>query len=128
MAKVEMDPNMKLSEHFRLKEFLFDGCQEVPDPILKNLKRLCAHLEEVRTLLGDTPIIVTSGYQAPQYNRKVGGAKGSYHLQGKAADIVVPGMSPARVQSIMSDWGGGMGLCHTFTHLDIGPHWRWNGP
>ena len=33
------------------------------------------------------PIIVTSGYRSPALNRAVGGASGSQHTKGEAADI-----------------------------------------
>lgn len=37
---------------------------------------------------------VTSGYRSPAHNRRVGGSKASYHVQGKAADIDLGGMNP----------------------------------
>ena len=33
------------------------------------------------------PIIVTSGYRCPALNRAIGGASGSQHTKGEAADI-----------------------------------------
>lgn len=33
------------------------------------------------------PLGINSGYRAPDYNRGVGGARGSYHMRGEAADI-----------------------------------------
>ena len=35
----------------------------------------------------EQPIIISSGYRCPALNKAVGGAKRSYHLQGRAADI-----------------------------------------
>ena len=50
-------------------------------------------LEVLRKEVGDRPIKVTSGYRTEEYNRLVGGARKSQHMQGKAADIMVKGMT-----------------------------------
>lgn len=52
-----------------------------------NLNNLIAKvLNPARKKLG-CPIIVNSGYRSPALNLSVGGAKKSYHLQGRAADL-----------------------------------------
>ena len=50
-------------------------------------------LDILRKKIGK-PVIVNSGYRTPEHNKKVGGAKYSYHMRGMAADIRVNGMSP----------------------------------
>lgn len=40
------------------------------------------------------PVNVTSGYRSSARNAAVGGAKGSYHMTGKATDIDLGGMNP----------------------------------
>ena len=50
-------------------------------------------LQPLRIKLGK-PIIITSGFRCPKLNQLVGGVKNSQHLEGKAVDIVVKGMSP----------------------------------
>lgn len=37
------------------------------------------------------PMIITSGYRSKEYNDKIGGAKNSAHLYGRAVDIQVSG-------------------------------------
>lgn len=88
---------MKLSAHFTLDEMtrsntaIERGIRNVPAlRETANLQRLAGVLEQVRTALGGHPIIVTSGYRAPLLNAAVGGAKGSAHLTGLAADFTVP--------------------------------------
>lgn len=55
---------------------------------IKNLTQLVEKvLDPVREQFG-APIIVTSGYRSPQLNQKVGGAKKSYHMQGRAVDLI----------------------------------------
>jgi hypothetical protein len=47
-------------------------------------------MEEIRTLLGDASIIVTSGYRSPFVNKIVGGSLTSAHLNGRAVDFICP--------------------------------------
>jgi uncharacterized protein YcbK (DUF882 family) len=43
-------------------------------------------LETLRALWGK-PLVITSGYRCRAHNEAVGGASGSEHLRGRAADI-----------------------------------------
>ncbi len=95
----------RLSTHFWLDEFErsqvaarlgIDTRIDPEGPIAANLRRLCAELlQPLRDALG--PVFVTSGYRPPALNRAIGGAERSAHLNGRAADIVVPGQAPADV-------------------------------
>lgn len=52
---------------------------------------LCENvLEPARKHFGK-PIIITSGFRSPKLNRAIGGAKGSQHSKGEAADIELVG-------------------------------------
>jgi len=44
-------------------------------------------MEEVRRLLGERVISISSGYRSPELNRAVGGARTSAHLTGHAVDF-----------------------------------------
>lgn len=86
---------MKLSEHFNLQELTHSDygvrkkLDNTPSEIaLGNLKRLCELLEKVRTLLGDKPMTVKSGYRSYSINLGVGGEATSQHRKGCAADWV----------------------------------------
>ena len=95
---------MQLSEHFELAEFLVSetaarrGIANEPTPeIIDNLRRLCQLvLEPLRVKLA-RPVVITSGYRSLALNRAVGGSPTSHHMQGRAADIIVPGMTPLAV-------------------------------
>lgn len=52
-------------------------------------KKLLKAYEEFKKELSCKPII-SSGYRSPKKNKAVGGAKNSYHLHGKALDLVFP--------------------------------------
>ena len=55
--------------------------------MVANLRATAAQMEEVRRLLGDHVISVTSGYRCPELNRAVGGSRISAHLTGHAVDF-----------------------------------------
>ena len=83
--------------------------------------KLVLILQEVRDHFG-LPIKVNSGLRCPKKNKKVGGAKNSQHLFGKAADIQIPGVSPKSIanyaNTLMPGWGG-IKPYKTFTHIDV---------
>ena len=86
--KTEMN-DIRLSQHFRLSEFLNSG--KYPDniPDLQHVVNMTygCHLllEPVRREVG--PIIINSGFRSEGVNRMVGGVPNSQHKQGCAADI-----------------------------------------
>jgi len=86
---------MKISEHFTLEELSFSetaarlGLYNTPSAsVIKNLVLVAAVMERVRTLLGSKPIVVHSGYRAPDVNKAVGGVATSAHCFGRACDFV----------------------------------------
>ncbi len=101
---------------------------------MPSLIALANLLEQVRTLLGDRPIIVHSAFRCAPLNRAIGGSATSQHLMGQAADFHVRGLD-LRVafdqirasglkwgQLILED-GNGDGV-PTWLHLSLGPPWR----
>jgi zinc D-Ala-D-Ala carboxypeptidase len=81
----------KLSKHFSLAELTVTstGIPNAPDTPahLTALHVTAAGLETVRRLLGDAPIIITSGYRCRRVNKAVGGVDVSDHTLGYAADF-----------------------------------------
>jgi uncharacterized protein YcbK (DUF882 family) len=76
------------------------------------------------------PVVITSGYRSPSYNRRVRGAKKSLHMYCAAADIQIAGVSKWSLASFlrtMPERGGVGTYCHTNSvHVDIGPARDWN--
>lgn len=88
---------MNLSEHFTLAELTASstarklGLDNTPGAdALQQLHRTAQMLERVRTYLGGSAIIVTSGYRSRKVNEAVGGVTSSDHAQGMAADVKIP--------------------------------------
>jgi Uncharacterized protein conserved in bacteria len=81
----------KLTAHFALEELVGTQHREIdntpPSEVVATLRTTAARMEEVRRLLGDRVITVTSGYRSPALNRAVGGARTSAHLTGHAVDF-----------------------------------------
>lgn len=111
----------KLSENFVSTEFDCHGkgcCSETTvNP------KLVEYIQKIRDHFGKS-ITVTSGYRCATHNKNVGGATGSRHSKGDAADIVVSGVTPAEVAKYAESIGiKGIGLYETnadghFTHID----------
>jgi hypothetical protein len=92
---------MLLSPHFSLEELTHTDHRELDNTPnsseINNLKRVADLLEEVKTLLGNKPIMVNSAFRSKQVNDAVGSKDTSQHRVGCAADIRVPSMSPDEV-------------------------------
>lgn len=123
-----------VTEHFNVEEFdCKDGTSYPHNWIETKLKNLCKQLEVLRESLGNRKITILSGYRSPEHNKKVGGAKQSYHIQGIAADIRVEGIKPRvvaeRIASLIKDgkmYPGGLGDYSSWTHYDCrGKNVRW---
>lgn len=89
---------MKLSPHFALQELVHSETavrrrlDNTPPPaVLNNLAFLAGRLEVVRELLGNKPVLISSGYRSPEVNKAVKGSKTSAHMTGLAADFICPG-------------------------------------
>lgn len=90
----------QLTPYFTLEELTDSqtaarkGLNNVPaigTPERANLERTAQVMEEVRTILGDKPVLISSGYRSPKVNAAVGGSKNSAHMSGLAVDFSCPG-------------------------------------
>ena len=118
---------MKLTPNFKLAEFISPRDPSPPDSkALANLKRLAEALEDLRALAGK-PLHLTSGYRSPDYNRKIGGASASQHVQGIAADVVTADQIKLAALASQIPEIGAIGLYpgRAFIHVDLRP--RVNG-
>lgn len=86
-----------LSAHFSRFEFNQHG-DPMPVDQIKVSPDLVDKLEKLRHIIGDRPIHICSGYRSPLYNMVVGGVPRSQHMLGKAADIMVDGMTAKELE------------------------------
>ena len=94
------------------------------------LPEVWTKLENFAKALG-RPLTLNSAYRTPAYNRSVGGARNSMHVQRKAADVQwATSNIQDRVDIIQRaiDAGfTGIGTYNSFMHVDIGAKRQW-GP
>ena len=122
----------RVSQHLWWREL---GCHDgTPYPRAWAHKAivLATEFEVLRAMAGHQPLRVLSAYRTPTHNAKVGGARWSQHLYGRALDVRRPdGIDP-------EDWWQmaltcarhpasqirGLGKYQTFVHFDIRPSAR----
>ena len=113
--------SVELSANFNSIEFDCQGkgccSQTIINPqLVKYLQKIREHFK--------APITITSAYRCSVHNSRVGGAPGSRHSKGDAADIVVKGHSPKEVAQYCESIDiKGIGLYETaadgyFVHID----------
>lgn len=95
---VDTEGNTSLGRYFKVKEF---ACKD-GSPVVFIDEYLWTTLSILRTRIGK-PVIITSGYRTPEWNKKAGGAKYSYHMRGMAADIRVNGMTPKQIANELNE-------------------------
>jgi len=110
----------KISQHFARSEFACQcgNCPQSQDPTVD--VTLINILEELRRHF-NTPITVTSGTRCRQHNSNVGGRPFSKHVEGKAADVLLKGVTPKDVYDYLIERypdSYGFGRYGTFTHID----------
>ena len=87
--------NAWFNRYFKVREFIYSataekmGISNVPNElIMANLSILANSLLLKPRMKMDIPFVISSGYRCEALNKAVGGVANSYHLQGKACDIV----------------------------------------
>lgn len=93
--------------------------------------------EAIRAACGQQPIAVVSAFRTPEHNRRIGGARHSQHVQGRALDLKPPkGMTVAqfhaRILALVPALPAlrGVGRYRSFVHVDVRPAdrlARWTG-
>lgn len=118
-------------DHFTPAEVLTLGSQHEenglnqlpPLKIVHAIMPTLALAEALRRKINQ-PVIIISGFRSAGYNKAIGGAKGSLHLQFRALDIRSPKVTPDTLHSILiqwrkaGQWRGGLGLYPSFVHID----------
>lgn len=109
------DGNKKISANFSAKEF---RCKDKSDKILLDTVFVREKLQKIRDHFG-TPVTINSAYRTANYNKTVGGASSSYHMYGRAFDIVVQGHTPEEVAKYAQTLGiNGIIQYNSFVHVD----------
>ena len=141
--------NPHTKEHFkgiywRNRKYIGDALKNINhvmrDFRAQDVKQIDTHLLDLLhginvNLNSKKPFHVISGYRSPETNAKLrkrgkGAAKNSYHIQGKAVDIRLPGYRTSvlrRTAYKMKRGGVGYYPNRGFVHIDVGPIRYWKG-
>jgi len=105
-----------------------------------DIKQIDTHLLDLLSVISiklqpEKPFHIISGYRSPETNAKLrksgkGAAKNSYHIQGKAVDIRLPGYRTSvlrRTAFKLKKGGVGYYPHQKFVHIDVGPLRYWKG-
>lgn len=118
---INLPKNAMCINNFGWWEFLINQNEKPTITILKNIQQVAFKLQYYRDNLFDkNPVKITSGWRSLNYNKKIGGAKKSYHISGLAADFLVRGISPKEVQKVLNKKHfGGLEFANEWTHIDL---------
>ena len=102
--------------NFKSEEFMCRcGCKRVliANKLIVILQMLRDHLQK--------PVVITSAYRCPSWNKKVGGVSSSAHVFGLAVDIacVSSGDRYKIVRFLQSNGVERIGIAKNFIHFDI---------
>jgi hypothetical protein len=119
-----MNPNTQLTNNFKYYEF-FSGSSsgvkiEPPEEYFETIKYIAIQLQKIRDMLGK-PIHINSAYRTKEHNLVVGGTTSSKHLEAKAVDIKVSGMTPSDLALYFAKFTefNGFGIARNFIHIDL---------
>lgn len=130
------------SKHLTWKELACKDGTPYPEEFIKDgrVYTLSNVFESLREHFGGKPIEILSAYRSAEHNRKVGGARNSQHVQGRALDLRPPKgytleqfykeilwLAKNKLHDIK-----GIGKYKTFIHIDVRPtntlaHWSGAG-
>lgn len=90
--------NFSIKELIHSDNAIKSGIDNTPNiEQIDNLLNLIFYcLQPIRDKL-KKPMIITSGFRNPKVNFLAGGKTNSEHLEGKAADFIVKGMTPNQI-------------------------------
>lgn len=109
------DKNKQISNNFKVKEF---KCNDGSDKIVVDTEFVETKLQAIRDHF-KAAVTINSAYRTTTYNKKVGGTSNSYHVKGRAFDIVVKGYRPSEVAKYARSIGiKGVIEYNSFVHID----------
>lgn len=119
---LKADGGKQVSRNFKVREF---RCKDGSDGLLVDVDFVVDRLQAIRDRF-NAPLTINSAYRTAAYNQKVGGAKSSYHMKGRAFDIVVKGHTPLEVARYAQSLGiPGIIQYNGFVHVDSRPVRYW---
>jgi len=115
------------SKYFDDSELVCKCCGQLPKNGIDG--RLLQVLDSIRETVGG-PVSISCAYRCPTHNAEVGGVPNSQHVDGTAADVLLPdGMTVDQLAEVAEQCGAdGIGRYYNslFVHVDTrGEYARW---
>jgi hypothetical protein len=100
----DLSPHVSLAEMTKSQVAARRGIDNTPDAAaVQRLRLLCLNvLEPVRAHFA-RPLTISSGFRSARLNRAIGGAAGSQHCRGEAADIEIAGVPNGEIAEWIRD-------------------------
>jgi uncharacterized protein YcbK (DUF882 family) len=121
-----MGLNMSLNKYFKRAEFQCKGKNCNPSGVGNcGFSTVDVELLEVLTTVREhfnAAVTINSSCRCATHNKAIGGADGSKHKLGIAADITVKGYAPVEVYDFLCRYAPlkyGMSKYETFVHIDV---------
>lgn len=112
---------MQITKNFRTREFKCPCCGKI-----KYTNDLVDKLQIIRNITGK-PVVITSGYRCPSYNKRIKGYAQSNHMKGIAVDIKSSNLKELDRIAKLVFYKGGVGTYGNHTHCDTGKFMRFKG-
>lgn len=128
------DVPVRLTKNFMLAEFHCKDGTPVPEEMVEDLQKFVENGPQLVRTFFDARTEIVSAYRTPEHNKRVGGAKRSYHMYGHvpgrpsdvfACDMAVRGVEPKVVYEAILGLirlglmkPGGVGLYSWGVHYD----------
>ena len=137
--RFQQELNKRNIKHFSADEVFYKGASnkklglntEPPEELWDNIWKTIEVADKARAKHGK-PIKIASAYRSPKYNKAIGGASKSQHVQFNALDLRTT--APKQLHKTLVElrdkgvFKGGLGLYKTFVHLDTrGTNADWRG-
>ena len=115
------------SKYFSVEELACKCCGQLPDDGMD--PRLLDVLDAMREEIG-APLTLSCAYRCPAHNAEVGGVPNSQHVQGCAADVLLPDDMTVDELAELAERCGADGIgrywSQGFVHVDTRGEWaRW---
>ena len=125
------------TKNFSVDELACKDGTPVPYDLYENAQAICERAQKLRNLLGIS-LQVNSGYRTKSYNKKVGGAESSLHVEARALDLSCYGWTAEQLGTLYEGLirlgvvpDGGLGIYPRsnggWIHIDTGAKRRWRG-
>ena len=110
-----IDAGIYISDNFKVKEF---ACKDGSNIVVVDTYFVKNVLQKIRDYF-KSHVVITSAFRTKSHNEKVGGAPNSWHLKGRAFDIIVRGVEPEKVAYKAQELGAyGILIYNNFVHID----------